>query len=181
MATDFVPVWSGESKAAVEDFKSPEGNAARDALTAAKAEERSAESLLTAVETDAKTDFGPDGAFWPLKGTTLEVKVNQYTYKVEPFGDTKQDFTSLGVFSGWAEGRVGSVMKFTEGARCWNGPARSLTITWECGESNALLTVQEDEKCVYSGRATSPAACDGKLAQELKLELEDGGAPRTEL
>ena len=38
-------------------------------------------------------------------------------------------------------------MRFTGGAMCWNGPARSLTLTLECGAEDAVFDVQEPEKC----------------------------------
>jgi protein kinase C substrate 80K-H len=64
-------------------------------------------------------------------------------------------------------------MKFTGGARCWNGPDRSLTLKFECGATDALLSIDEPEKCAYAGRFATPAACDGRAARELRLELEE--------
>ena len=50
-------------------------------------------------------------------------------------------------------------MLFENGAKCWNGPKRSLKLTWECGQSDELVSVEEPETCTYVGIATSPAAC----------------------
>jgi hypothetical protein len=49
-----------------------------------------------------------------------------------------------------------------------------MTVTFECGSANALLGIDEPEKCTYTGRFATPAACDAKHAQALKLELEGG-------
>ena len=49
-----------------------------------------------------------------------------------------------------------------------------MTVTFECGSANALLGIDEPEKCTYAARVTSPAACEGKHAEALRLELEGG-------
>ena len=114
-------------------------------------------------------------------------------YKVCPFGAATQDSTSLGSFSGWrAAADAGAaaaaadanhtVMLFTGGQHCWNGPARSMTVTVECGEAEALHSVDEPEKCSYASKLSTPAACDAKFARALRLELdEEEPAPRDEL
>ena len=51
------------------------------------------------------------------------------------------------------------MMVFENGAKCWNGPKRSLTVTWECGGADEVVLVEEPETCVYVATATSPAAC----------------------
>lgn len=56
---------------------------------------------------------------------------------------------------------------------CWNGPARSLKLIFECGNVDAMLSADEPEKCAYAARFSTPAVCDGKFARELQLELED--------
>jgi len=61
----------------------------------------------------------------------------------------------------------------THPAVCWNGPARSIALKFECGGTDALLSVDEPNKCAYEARVTTPAACDGRAARELQLhELE---------
>jgi len=63
-------------------------------------------------------------------------------------------------------------MSFTGGQTCWNGPARSLKLLFECGDADALLSVDEPEKCTYTARFSTPAACDSSLSQEMKLDLD---------
>jgi protein kinase C substrate 80K-H len=114
------------------------------------------------------------------------------SYKVCPFGSASQDSTSLGTFSGWGAAAAGSsggegggdygLMKFTGGQTCWNGPARSLTLTLVCGAEDAVSAFSEPEKCTYAATLTTPAACDGRATQALRLDLdadEEGGGGGT--
>jgi hypothetical protein len=48
-----------------------------------------------------------------------------------------------------------------------------MTVTFECGSTDAILAVDEPDKCAYTARFATPAACDGTSAQELRLELEE--------
>jgi hypothetical protein len=173
-------VWPTDVPAAAGEYKSPEANKAREARTAAQSEVSRLEGELRAVKEDETADFGPDNAFWKLKGKCSEIRVNnQYTYSVCPFGAAKQDGTSLGTFAGWGKLADGSsdysAMQFSNGAYCWNGPNRSMKLLFECGDTEAILSVDEPEKCTYTARFTTPAACDAKFARELQLELEQTG------
>ncbi len=166
--------------AAPEAFKSEGGDRARAALSAARAAESGISTELGELRAQEAMDFGPDGAFYHFKAPNaacLELRVNQYHYKVCPFGSANQDGTSLGTFSGWKKGADGATdyttMLLEGGAHCWNGPARSLTLHFECGGADALLSVDEPNKCAYEARVTTPAACDGRASRELNFhELE---------
>ena len=61
-----------------------------------------------------------------------------------------------------------SKQRYTKGARCWNGPERSVSVAFSCGTENALLSVSEPEKCEYLLTGTSPALC-------LPLDRDAGG------
>jgi len=63
---------------------------------------------------------------------------------------------------------------FKGGQSCWNGPQRSLTVSLECGDKEVIHSVEETSKCVYAMRFSTPAICDIKHANALKLELEAG-------
>lgn len=42
-----------------------------------------------------------------------------------------------------------------------------------------MLQVDEPEKCTYTAKFTTPAVCDARFAEELKLDLErEEDAPR---
>ena len=63
-------------------------------------------------------------------------------------------------------------MEFGNGQYCWNGPNRSFKLRFECGMTDAMLSADEPEKCAYAGRFSTPAACDGKFAQEVRLAAD---------
>jgi protein kinase C substrate 80K-H len=92
---------------------------------------------------------------------------------------------------------------YKHGTRCWNGPERNVVVsflflaltcaclswclkTWltdtylklllTCGTENAILTVQELEKCEYEFTGTSPALCLPLVGEQKKA-----GGPREEL
>jgi protein kinase C substrate 80K-H len=184
------PRWT-DPEAAQEPYRSDEGDRARGELNMLRADESRLQGEVKTLDEEAGMDFGGEGAFRKLKGQCFDLRVNQYTYTACPFGRASQDSTTLGNFGGWEEvaaaagGGTEKVMKFTGGTRCWNGPDRSLTLHFECGFRDALLSVDEPEKCAYRGRFATPAACDGKFARELQMELEAGeggaGSSRDEL
>ena len=152
-------------------FTTPAGVAARAAATAANDAHASAVSELEKTTKEAELDFGPGGAFYPLKGKCFDLKVNQYSYEACPFAGSQQDSTSLGRWEGWGSPPNYKVLSFVNGQTCWHGPARVLKLALECGVTDALLSVEETEKCVYEGRFATPAACDPHAAQALKQEL----------
>lgn len=49
-----------------------------------------------------------------------------------------------------------------------------MTVTFECGSTDAVLSADEPEKCAYASRFATPAACEPKHAEALRLELEGG-------
>jgi protein kinase C substrate 80K-H len=78
---------------------------------------------------------------------------------------------------------------YTHGAKCWNGPHRSVEVSvipklsyllqnlifyklvLACGIENALLTVAELEKCEYQITGTTPALCRPLEDEQRKDEL----------
>ncbi|KAG8767176.1 hypothetical protein FRC15_005878 [Serendipita sp. 397] len=115
--------------------------------------------------------FGADGAWKKLDGNCLSYDTGEYTYEVCIFGQATQKSNnggsqnSLGRFSSWnTSAPVGSPEYYSRqvykhGARCWNGPERSITVDLVCGTENALLSVSEPEKCEYRVTGTTPALC----------------------
>ena len=114
-----------------------------------------------------------------MQGTCFFMRVGYWTYEVCPFGQAKQKgsdggSTSLGNWEGFDQGH--SVMKFTHGQHCWNGPARSLTVTMRCGGADAVLKVEEPEVCVYAMDMESPAACTDDDLRRARDDLALFGA-----
>jgi protein kinase C substrate 80K-H len=51
-------------------------------------------------------------------------------------------------------------MIFENGLTCWNGPARSLQVSLECGDTEKVLSVSEPSKCEYLMTMQTSALCD---------------------
>ena len=59
---------------------------------------------------------------------------------------------------------------FDKGAKCWNGPNRSITVTLKCGSKNELGKVAEPSVCEYVADFTTPVACE---ESELEAKLAE--------
>lgn len=127
----------------------------------------------TEADRDASTDFGPNGEFYPLKGKCFDLMLAQYKYQVCPFDKAQQDYTSLGRYEGWDPASGYRIMNFRGGLRCWNGPDRSLSLHLRCGSEDKVISVDEPGKCEYMAVMETPAACDERFAEALRLELNE--------
>ncbi|KAF8632015.1 hypothetical protein AX17_004958 [Amanita inopinata Kibby_2008] len=117
--------------------------------------------------------FGVEGEWKKLDGTCLETTSGEYTYEVCLFGEARQkpmnggSTNSLGRFESWnpsaivrpGEPAYYQKQMYKHGARCWNGPDRSVVLVLSCGTENTLTSVVELEKCEYQFTGTSPAVC----------------------
>ncbi|KAJ8502066.1 hypothetical protein ONZ51_g219 [Trametes cubensis] len=126
--------------------------------------------------------YGAEGEWKKLHGTCLDKEVGDYIYEVCLFDEARQkpvkggSTFSLGHFEGWnnAAGvdkgtpEYYRKQRYSRGAKCWNGPQRSVTLDMSCGTENALLSVAEPEKCEYEFKITSPALCLPLSAAEEK-------------
>lgn len=63
-------------------------------------------------------------------------------------------------------------MKYENGAHCWNGPARSVTVVLACAEKEEVWKVREEEKCVYRMEVGTPAVCEVPAAAGAKAKDE---------
>ena len=135
-----------------------------------------------------------------LTGGCLEHDDGKYTYEVCPFKEATQregkSRTRLGKydslveverggagakqagglgawlprFSGSTKGRT-TGMLFKGGAKCWNGPERSLNVTFRCGSETRVVGVKEPTMCAYAADLVTPLACDVEVASALREEL----------
>ncbi|KAG9070868.1 hypothetical protein KI688_008409 [Linnemannia hyalina] len=129
---------------------------AQEAYNKASEEERKSLEEIQKLEKNVNTDYGPDEAFAKLVDRCIE-----YTYTVCLFGEAKQKShsdTSLGTFSSW-EGDNYDTQLYTGGARCWNGPERSVKVIMTCGTENKIVAVSEPSKCEYLYKMETPAVC----------------------
>ncbi|KAG0296762.1 hypothetical protein BGZ96_008622 [Linnemannia gamsii] len=134
---------------------------AQEAYNKASEEERKSEEEIQKLEKKVKTDYGPDEAFAKLVDQCVEFKEIEYTYSVCLFGEAKQKShsdTSLGTFSSWVGDNYDTQL-YTGGARCWNGPERSVKVMMTCGTENKILAVSEPSKCEYLYKMETPAVC----------------------
>lgn len=156
-------------------------NAAQRAVTDLQGTITSTEQTLRKL---SDGEFGPDGEWKKLDGTCISTVAGDYTYELCFFGRATQrsnkdsSSNSLGSFEGWAEGpekgtlEYYSKQRYRNGAKCWNGPFRSVNVELSCGKENEILSVTEPEKCEYKFKATSPALCwpEGKQPQAQAAE-----------
>jgi protein kinase C substrate 80K-H len=71
-----------------------------------------------------------------------------------------------GEFVGEKEDKY-SIMLYTGGEKCWNGPDRQAKIMLECGVSNELVAASEPNRCEYAMNFVTPAVCKRHLHEEL--------------
>jgi len=127
------------------------------------------------LDSDAQVDYGKDREFESLKGQCVSLKQQQYSYKLCLFEHVHQDSSDLGTWSEWGHGQgiePHSVMKYDNGASCWQGPSRSTTIHVRCGKENALVDVHETERCVYEATFETPAKCSMEIATKLRGDVQ---------
>jgi protein kinase C substrate 80K-H len=121
-----------------------------------------------------QNDYGKYNVLEPLHGKCFEIAVQQYTYKICPYDKASQIEkgrpTDLGKFDKYDSEK--NEMHFHNGAKCWNGPKRSMTVTFECGAESRVFGVEEPEKCTYTMHFVTPAVCDEEHAQVLKMNLD---------
>ncbi|GJE84796.1 Glucosidase 2 subunit beta [Phanerochaete sordida] len=179
----------GIIKGGSQGGESADTSRAKQALSSAENDLRNAEREKSNAEQELSRLFDPkwfgrEGEWKKLQGTCLEKNTGDYTYEVCLFGEAKQkpnnggSTFSLGHFDRWndAEGvEPGSPeaygkQYYTRGTKCWNGPQRSVQLVWTCGTENAILSVQELEKCEYQFTGTTPALCLPPEDHERKRE-----------
>ncbi|POV94665.1 hypothetical protein PSTT_16731 [Puccinia striiformis] len=131
---------------------------------------QNSKTQLEQTHTKLSQDWGADWEFKKLDQSCLELNHAEYIYEVCLFGDAYQKSsnggrTSLGRFSHWNKDapkgsrEYYSKQVYTDGAKCWNGPERSVHLEIRCGTKNELYSVMEPEKCEYLMKMTSPAVC----------------------
>jgi len=169
-----------ESEAKKQAYQKAE-TALRDAQSNLETEQRALEKLF-----DQEHGFGPRGEWKKLDQTCISKDTGEYTYSLCFFGQATQKSNlggmsnSLGNFKSWnrdisfTAGEHGYYTKqyYEDGAKCWNGPYRSVKLELSCGTENALLSIAEPEKCEYHFTGTSPALCWPD--EELEAALREG-------
>ncbi|KAJ2333203.1 hypothetical protein GGI00_002444, partial [Coemansia sp. RSA 2681] len=154
---------------------------ARAAYWAAHAEKGALTSDVAALKAlldDA--DLGPDDVYLPLKDECVSLDTGEYTYEVcildraAQISNKDQSRQNLGSFAGLSSNKAANgdgdgdvvVHKYQHGAKCWNGPERSLTAYFVCADTLSIASITEPEKCEYVAQMAGPFACAPIVAEE---------------
>lgn len=111
--------------------------------------------------------YGPQGVFYKLATQCFEYDAAEYKYRLCPFKSvTQQNFPQAPISIGknpiWKVKLPGHYMlKMDKGdaSRCPMGRFRNTVITFICGLTDKIVHVSEEEKCSYSMKFSTPAAC----------------------
>ncbi|CAK1544088.1 unnamed protein product [Leptosia nina] len=144
---------------------------------------REIESNIRTIQQNLEKDYGLNQEFATMDGDCFEYEDKEYVYKLCLFDRVTQKSRNgggevgLGSWGEWAgEGdNKYSIMKYTNGVTCWNGPARMTTVHLSCGLESKLTSVTEPFRCEYKIDLTTPAACDDSqfIQQQQKRESHD--------
>lgn len=146
-----------------------------DAATEARREHTEAEHTVREIESNIRKiqqnlekDYGLQQEYATLDNQCWEYEDKEYVYKLCLFQKVTQKSKNGGAEVGlgnWGEWggpshNKYSVMKYTNGVACWNGPNRITTVNIGCGLETKLLSVTEPYRCEYKIEFITPAACD---------------------
>lgn len=159
--SDPLPKYDDETQKIVDA-----ANDARKEYSSASDSVSQVKSEISNLERFMKIDFGVDDEFAVLESLCFEYADHEYIYKLCPFNKIIQQpksssfETHLGNWAEWIgpENKY-SVMHFTNGQSCWNGPQRSTKVRVICGSENKVISVTEPNKCEYQFDFTTPGAC----------------------
>ncbi|CAF4894085.1 unnamed protein product [Rotaria socialis] len=117
-------------------------------------------------------DLGPNSDYAPILDECFDYDEREYTYRICMFKTAKQiskggsSEVTIGYWDSWSGPKDDKYlkMKYSNGATCWNGPPRSLTVTLQCGTEQKLSDVREPSRCEYTMTFETPLACDETIA-----------------
>lgn len=105
--------------------------------------------------------------------------VARYRYEICPFDKVTQSGAGGGgsqtVMGNWHADKGWSSateMLYDGGQGCWQGPQRSCRVEVLCGAENVVSDTQEPNKCEYTMKLATPAACSPAELQKLQAEFE---------
>lgn len=150
-----------------------EATEARRQFTDAERAVREIEANIKNIVENLEKDYGLHQEFATLDGQCLEYEDKEYIYKLCVFQKVTQKSKNgggevgLGNWGEWAgvDDKY-SIMKYTNGVGCWNGPNRMTTVHIQCGLETKLLSVTEPYRCEYKIELSTPAACDDSSTQQ---------------
>jgi len=108
---------------------------------------------------EGNRDYGPENQYYAIRDKCFKKQADGYNYEICIYGKAKQNSVNLGSWEGFVPGSNYQSFKFSKGARCWNGPPRSLTVNAKCGPKEEIIQVKEPSMCEYVMDFITPAAC----------------------
>eukprot|EP01123_Difflugia_compressa_P008990 TRINITY_DN2861_c0_g1_i1.p1 TRINITY_DN2861_c0_g1~~TRINITY_DN2861_c0_g1_i1.p1 ORF type:complete len:472 (-),score=125.61 TRINITY_DN2861_c0_g1_i1:156-1571(-) len=127
------------------------------------------ETVISELKRFIEFDFGDRGRYSYMDGASYTYTAPDYTYTLNPFKEVTQGHTRVGSWNSWEPDYM--TMKYDNGERCWNGPDRSISVTFTCGKETQILEVKEPSKCLYSMLLKTPGACKQQRLNELMSTL----------
>ncbi|CCH45000.1 Glucosidase 2 subunit beta [Wickerhamomyces ciferrii] len=142
-------------------------------------------NAIKSINEELSKNYGPHDILRPLKDIAIKGHIGEYDYDLFFTGNVHQkghnNNIKIGSFESIEVKDISPkehqlVLKYTNGARCWNGPLRQAVVNIDCGAENELIAVTEPEKCEYHFRVKSPIGCklpesEEKSEQEIKNEV----------
>jgi hypothetical protein len=125
--------------------------------------------------------LGRDGELHVIANECFEVVAGKYTYELCLSGKAQQkegsakSGTNLGNWKGIEyledehDGSNTRVLKWEDGAKCWNGPKRSATAYLKCGPNHKLMSADEPDTCRYVFQMETYLACDDAYRRRMGL------------
>ena len=112
------------------------------------------------------------GPLYVISDMCFNAPIDKYNYNVCALNDVTQDATKLGTFAGWLDDEQRRY-KIDNGAVCHGVTSvdtkgnsvqvrRSGTVSISCGESHSILSVIENQPCVYEIQMQTFLVCDDK-------------------
>jgi protein kinase C substrate 80K-H len=160
---------------ASQTHRREEAEQARTALREAENLQKEQEKQVSSLQEALSKSYGNENVLYSLRDRCVESRSGQYVYSMCYYGHAKQDSISLGmmeppVFPEGDEDKI--TLKFTKGTKCWNGPERSLSVTFQCGAQEELYQIEEPETCVYKALLKTPLGCSKKILSAMTSEVE---------
>ena len=140
---------------------------ARSDFKEAESRKKDLDKKKDELNTYLNMQLGEKYEFGPIFEECFEYTDREYTYKLCMFKKVTQRSknggkeTSLGTWDKWdgPENALYSIMKYSNGEKCWNGPNRSATVTLRCGQEDAIVSAGEPNRCEYALEFVTPAVC----------------------
>ena len=116
--------------------------------------------------------LGKDGELFGMKDKCFSFEAAKYVYDLCLFQRAKQnpggvhlgDWIGQQIERGEEEQDLSQrVWTWQNGAKCWNGPHRSVEALVTCGVETKILSADEPETCRYVFEVESPIACDAEF------------------